>query len=284
MRKRTGRLVFAIEIWMRTRIYGKHGPTVIVLHGGPAALGEAAPVARGLSSKFVAVEALQRGSDQQLLTVSRHVEDLYQFIAGLKNDPRPSLVGESWGAMLALAYASAHPESITAVVLVGCGTFDQPSRAKMNEIIESRMDEQLRSRLRRLSQQYPDQSDRQHAERRLMERVYSYDPIARDEQMELVEPFDSRAHTETWNDMLRMQEDGTYPAAFSRIAAPVLMLHGDYDPHPGQMIYKSLRAYVPQIEYRELRNCGHSPWKERHARKEFFMLLTNWLLVNTDRH
>jgi hypothetical protein len=50
---------------MRTRVYGKHGPTVIVLHGEPAALGEAAPVARGLSSKFVAVEALQRGSDQQ---------------------------------------------------------------------------------------------------------------------------------------------------------------------------------------------------------------------------
>ena len=130
--------------------------------------------------------------------------------------------------MLALAYASAYPESIAAVVLVGCGTFDQPSRARMNEIIESRTDEQLRSRLRLLPHEYSDQDARLHAERRLMEKVYSYDPIAEDAQMGLAEPFDLRAHTETWSDTLRMQESGTYPAAFSRITSPVLMLHGDY--------------------------------------------------------
>jgi pimeloyl-ACP methyl ester carboxylesterase len=269
---------------MKTRIYGKHGPTVIVLHGGPAALGEAAPVARGLSSKFVAIEAFQRGSGQQPLTVNSHVEDLHLFVEGMKNDSRPSLVGESWGAMLALAYAAAHPDSIAAVVLIGCGTFDEPSRARMNETIESRMDEQLRHSLRLLAQEYPDENDRLQAERRLTERIYTYDPIAEDEQMELLEPFDFCAHIETWNDMLRMQRDGTYPGSFSRIKSPVLMLHGDYDPHPGQMIYESLKEFVPQIEYRELRSCGHSPWKERHARREFFMLLSNWLLVHADRH
>ena len=185
--------------------------------------------------------------------------------------------------MLALAYASAHPESVVALVLIGCGTFDKAARARMNETIESRIDGRLRQRLQLLAQEYPDPGDRLQAERRLTEKVYTYDPIPEDEQLALVEPFDARASNETWNDMLRLQEDGTYPGAFSSITSPVLMLHGDYDPHPGRMIYDSLREHVPRIEYRELKNCGHSPWKERHARKEFFMLMTNWLLVNSHR-
>jgi pimeloyl-ACP methyl ester carboxylesterase len=266
---------------MRTRICGKTGPTVIVLHGGPAATGEAAPVARGLSSQFVAIEAFQRGSGAEPLSVARHVEDLQQFIEDRADDRPPSIVGESWGAMLALAHAAAHPESVAAIVLVGCGTFDPTARARMNQTIESRIDPELRRRLQLLAREYPDPADRLPVERRLMEKIYSYDPFPEDEQMALVEPFDARASTETWNDMLRLQEDGTYPAAFSRITSPVLMVHGDYDPHPGRMIYESLRGHVPQIEYQELKNCGHSPWKERRARKEFFMLVTNWLLVNS---
>jgi hypothetical protein len=38
-----------------------------------------------------------------------------------------------------------------------------------------------------------------------------------------------------------------------------------------------LRAYIPQLEYRELPTCGHSPWLERLARKAFFETLNAWL-------
>ena len=60
------------------------------------------------------------------------------------------------------------------------------------------------------------------------------------------------------------------------------MLHGDYDPHPGGMIYSSLKAHMPQLEYHELVNCGHAPWAERLARKEYFRVMTNWLLTHSD--
>jgi hypothetical protein len=36
--------------------------------------------------------------------------------------------------------------------------------------------------------------------------------------------------------MIRLQDHGVYPAAFSAIRSPVLMLHGAVDPHPGRMI------------------------------------------------
>jgi len=108
--------------------------------------------------------------------------------------------------------------------------------------------------------------------------IYDYDATEEDGHEELFGPFDKRAHQETWNDMLKLQEDGVYPAAFAKIRLPVLMLHGQYDPHPGRMIYDCLKAYLPQLEYHELQNCGHSPWREKSARQEFFSVLLSWLL------
>ena len=49
------------------------------------------------------------------------------------------------------------------------------------------------------------------------------------------------------------------------------------------MIYAGLHAHIPHLEYRELANCGHAPWQERQARKEFFMVTTNWLLTHCER-
>jgi pimeloyl-ACP methyl ester carboxylesterase len=89
---------------------------------------------------------------------------------------------------------------------------------------------------------------------------------------------DARAHRETWDDMMRLQDQGVYPASFAAIRAPVLMLHGTVDPHPGQMIRDSLQRYLPQLEYREWRRCGHCPWLERAVWQEFFTVLREWLL------
>jgi len=109
---------------------------------------------------------------------------------------------------------------------------------------------------------------------RLMTRVYAYDL---DEDTECVAVTDARAHDQTWADMVRLQGDGVYPAAFAAIAVPVLMLHGEVDPHPGRLIYEELRTHVPQLEYQELPKCGHSPWRERQAGRAFFDALSAWV-------
>ena len=98
------------RLGLRTQRYGKTGPEVVVLHGGPAAIGEAEPLARGLSRAFRTFEPYQRGSGETPLSVAIHVEDVHQLVQGISDDIRPSVVGESWGAMLALAYASTYPE------------------------------------------------------------------------------------------------------------------------------------------------------------------------------
>ena len=94
---------------MFVRRYGQSGPLVFVLHGGPAAVGDVAPIAKGLSGSFRVVEPWQRGSGSVPLTVARHVADLHELVAKLGGDTPLAIVGHSWGAMLALCYAAEYP-------------------------------------------------------------------------------------------------------------------------------------------------------------------------------
>jgi pimeloyl-ACP methyl ester carboxylesterase len=266
---------------MNLRSYGTSGPVILVLHGGPAAAGEAAPLARGLAGSFRVLEPWQRGSGDEPLSVSRHVADLHELVTTLVVDSRPALVGESWGAMLALAYAAEHPNHTGPLVLVGCGAFDQAARARMKAILNERTDDDLRRRLGSLSDEFPDPSEQLKKRHELTQRLYLFDPATDEEQQDDTGPLDLRAHKETWDDMLRLQSQGVYPAAFAAIRSPVLMLHGAYDPHPGDMIRASLKPYLPQLEYREWERCGHRPWLEKGVRKEFFAVLRDWLKRHT---
>lgn len=263
---------------LRVREYGTAGPSVIVLHGGPAAAGEAAPIARGLAARFRVLEPWQRGSGAERLTVARHVDDLENLIRSRLRGERPAVVGESWGAMLALAHAAAFPESALAVVLVGCGTFDLASRERMRAILADRMDADTRRAIQAIDEGIADPGERMIRKYERIEHLYHWEPLPLETDAELPTTIDLRAHTETWDDMLRQQSEGVYPAAFAAIQCPVLMIHGDHDPHPGGMIRDSLERFVPQLEYRELRHCGHCPWRERRAREEFFRILAAWLL------
>jgi pimeloyl-ACP methyl ester carboxylesterase len=234
------------------RSYGATGDVVLVLHGGPGVPGYMAPVARGLAGSFRVLEPIQRGSGEVPLTVAVHAEDL-RDAARASGARRPALVGSSWGAMLALAYAAAWPDEAGPIVLVGSGTFDVASRLQMKARIEQRRAETGSDDLTR---------------------IYSYDPITLDLESLADDP---RARRESWDDMLRLQRDGVLPEAFAAIRSPVLMLHGDVDPHPGEMIRDSLKPFLPQLEYRAWKKCGHYPWIEREVRDEFFAVLKAWL-------
>jgi pimeloyl-ACP methyl ester carboxylesterase len=247
---------------------------VFVLHGGPGAPGHMAPVARGLANQFRVIEPFQRSSGAEPLTVARHVEDLHELVELHKETERPALVGSSWGAMLVLAYAAAHPASAGPLALIGCGTFDRAARARMDATLEERGDDAFRLRLARLDEELPDPDERLKARAALITPLYMYDPIpARDETVRC----DARGHEEAWKDMVRLQDAGVYPAAFASIRSPVLMLHGTHDPHPGRMIRDSLAPYLPHLEYREWERCGHFPWLEKAVCEEFFTVLREWL-------
>lgn len=231
-----------------------------------------APVARGLTDSFRVFEPFQRSSGA---TVAGHIADLHELVESRRAGERPALVGHSWGAMLALAYCAAHPSCTGPLVLIGCGTFDSTAREHLRATLEERMDDGLRQRIEHLTEEFLDPNERLRAMGNLTVGLYSYDLATTDQGIEVR---DARARNhETWQDMVRLQEQGVYPAAFATIKTPVLMLHGAFDPHPGRMIRASLEPHLPQLEYYEWERCGHYPWLEKATRDEFFSVLRAWL-------
>lgn len=244
---------------IRYREHGTHGPEVVVLHGGPGAPGSAAPLARILSPHCRVTEPWQRGSGHEPLTVDRHVDDLADVVASVGS--RPILVGWSWGAMLALAFAARHPDSAARIVLVGCGTFDEVARKRLRDRLKRRSSGALGTHLDRLARGGADPVARVRA----LSPVYTFARRPEDSPDADHPPFDEVAFTQTWNDAIRLQRKGRHPAEFAAIRAPVTMIHGDYDPHPGSLVRDSLRKFLPHLHYVELPACGHSPWIEAHA-------------------
>ena len=211
-----------------------------------------APVARAMCDRHVVHEPLQDAS-----SVAGHVADLDLVVRGLD---RPVIIGSSWGAMLALAYAAAHPARVGALFLVGCGTFDEYARARL-----------CATRAERLEGAVPKTFEEWG---RATLRTDSFDLVSIDLEIERIDVSGGEA---SWNDMVRLQDDGTYPAAFAAVESPVLLVHGDYDPHPGALVRDSLRPFIPQLEYAEIPRCGHYPWLERYGRAPFFKLLREWV-------
>jgi pimeloyl-ACP methyl ester carboxylesterase len=245
----------------------------VLLHGGPGVAGYLEPLARGLCDSFRVLEPFQRRSGGEPLTVAGHVADLEERLERECGEEQPFLVGHSWGAMLALAYAAKYPRRARSIVLIGCGTFDERARARMREILKQRTGEALRRRLERLPSEHADPDERLRAYGNLIAPLYSHDV---DGGLDLA-VCDARGHNETWTDMLRLQDRGVYPAAFAAISRPVLMLHGSQDPHPGQLVRASLQPFIARLQYQEWDGCGHYPWLERGVRDDFLADLRQWL-------
>ena len=261
---------------IEVRTYPGRSDPVVVLHGGPAAPGSAAGLASALAPEFEVWEPLQRRSGDVELTVDRHVVDLR---AVAPDEAR--IVGHSWGAMLGLSYAARHPGTVRALALVGCGTYDEASRTEYERRINANLGTEGLRRKRELRAAIERARDTAERDRlfahlgALNLEAQSFDPMPNGDTESLV--VDAKGHGETWDDVLRRQATGLEPRSFDAISAPVVMLHGDDDPHPGPMIRDRLLTYIPQLEYMGFARCGHEPWRERHAREPFLATLRAWL-------
>lgn len=101
------------------RKYGKKPYNIVVLHGGPGALGSAAGLSRLLSGKYGILEPMQ-----SKYSIGELEEELLDQIKA--NCPgKVILAGHSWGAWLAGLFAERYPEKVKKVILIGCGPLEE---------------------------------------------------------------------------------------------------------------------------------------------------------------
>ena len=104
------------------------GPALVLVHGLASTLRIWDFVAPLLARRFTVVAYDQRGhagSDKpsEGYDLQTMLVDLRGLVEGLKLE-RPAIVGHSWGATLALAYAAEYPEDCAGIALIDGGLID----------------------------------------------------------------------------------------------------------------------------------------------------------------
>jgi len=255
---------------MNIRKYGKPPFRVAVLHGGPGAPGYMAPVARELSKKRGILEPLQTSD-----SLEGQVAELKDQLVHHADTP-VILIGSSWGAVLALFFASQFPELVSKLILIGSAAFDRKNSEKIEAIRMARLTADERRRYDELSAKLEHASGQNKAMiagewGRILFRTDMYNPL-RDDTETLEVQFD--INRKVWADFVVLRDKpGFLKERFSRIKVPVVIIHGDYDPHPVEGIRPFLEECLPDTHFYLLSKCGHYPWLERHAYKYFYDIL-----------
>jgi pimeloyl-ACP methyl ester carboxylesterase len=254
------------------RTYGTAPYTVAVVHGGPGAAGQMAPVARELAGDWGVLEPLQTAT-----TLAGQVDELRATLESYASPP-VALVGFSWGAWLSYMLAARHPTLVRKLLLVSSGPFEEQYVARLEETRMNRLSvgEQAEWQGIETALRDPLTSDKDRLLARLgtlASKADAYDPIAAAADDPDALGTQGELFHSVWAAAVELRRNGELLELGRQIQCPLVAIHGDYDPHPAEGVQKPLSALLKHFRLVLLRNCGHSPWLERQARASFYAAL-----------
>ena len=264
--EREGRVAGAgVELYAR---WVGSGPTVVTLHGGPGASHEYLRpqfdlLARGRTILYYD----QRGGGRSHvprdvpLGWQAHVADLAAVASAV--GPPLTLLGFSWGGLLALLFAAEHPDLVARLALVGPAGTDAGVRARFEQTFAERQAAPAivaaRAELSRsgLRESDPDAFWRRAFE--LSVAGYFKDPA----RARALTPFRvaARAQQEVWQSLAGADLRHRLPG----IGAETLILHGRYDPVPLDSS-ETLARIMPRARLVVFEDSGHALYAEETAR------------------
>jgi len=252
------------------RKYGSVPFRIVLLHGGPGAAGQLAPVAKELSSDFSVIEHFQTAD-----TIAGQVEELREVITGTCKLP-VVLIGHSWGAWLACIFASQFPALVKKLILVSAGAFKESYNKKLMETRLKRLNKRNREKaeylLVRLNNPRAKNISSMDFSRfgRLMEKADIFSP-----EPNKAPPvnIDAELFRNVWGEAVMLRASGELLNCCRELTCPVAAIHGDYDAHPYSGVREPLREVISNFKFHLLKNCGHYPWREKQAKDEFHRIL-----------
>ncbi|WP_321507206.1 alpha/beta hydrolase [uncultured Methanoregula sp.] len=250
----------------------KWGPgpyTIAVIHGGPGAPGEVAPVARELSAVRGVLEPLQTET-----TLEGQVQELRRVLVEQGKVP-VTLVGFSWGAYLSWIVAARYPALVRKLILVGCPPFEDQYAASITKTRLTRLKQKDQAEAQALIGQLdkPEMTNKNAILARLgclLTRADAFDPTnAEDEAFHC--QYD--IFRSVWDEAAEMRRTQILLQMAKSVRCPVLAIHGDWDPHPAEGVNEPLSKELKDFRFLLLEKCGHRPWMERNASENFYKVL-----------
>jgi pimeloyl-ACP methyl ester carboxylesterase len=250
------------------RRYGAGPFGVAILHGGPGAAGEMAPVTRELAATRGILEPLQTAA-----TIGGQVRELRVAIESTGTPPLV-LVGFSWGPLLGLIFAARHPALVKKLILISCPPCEESYAGDIMKTRLGRMSAEDRSTTLSviLSLDDPGTKDKNTLMGRLgalILKAESYDPLPHDTEI----AYRHDIYRGIWRQARRLRLRGQLLNFAGRVRCPLVAIHGDYDPHPAAGAREPLSRVVKDFRFILLGKCDHFPWLERQARDEFYAIL-----------
>ncbi|MGD8968682.1 MAG: alpha/beta hydrolase [Anaerolineae bacterium] len=254
------------------RTYGKPPFGVAVIHGGPGAGGEMAPVARELAPGRGVLEPIQTAT-----SLDGQVEELRRILE-MHGDPPVALIGHSWGAWLSFIVAARYPGLVKKLILVGSGPYEERYVAELREARLSRLSKDDRAEFEAIVKALncPPTEEKDVLLARLgalATKADAYDPVAGEARQSDLVGARGDIFQGVWQDAVQLRRSGELLELGRRVRCPVIAIHGDYDPHPAEGVEKPLASVLGCFRFILLQNCGHQPWAERQARDPFYRVL-----------
>jgi len=252
----------------------KWGPgpyPVAVIHGGPGAPGEMAPVARELSAVHGVLEPLQTET-----TLDGQVQELRMILVEQGKVP-VTLVGFSWGAYLSWLVAARYPALVKKLILVGCPPFGDQYAASITKTRLTRLkqNDQVEAQALIAQLDQPGTGNKNALLARLgclLAHADSFNPLnAEDEAFHC--QYD--IFKGVWDEAVELRRTQILLQMAKAIKCPVVAIHGDWDPHPAEGVNDPLSKELKDFRFVLLEKCGHRPWLERNASEQFYKVLVD---------
>ena len=247
------------------------GTPVVLLSGGPGfTVDYMVPVAEFLPASYQRIFYEQRGTGRSRLTMTPENMTLRQVVADLEalrvhlKQERIFLVGHSWGGMLAMAYAAAHPDRVDRMILIGSGGPTLEFAQWFNDNIRMR----LRPEDIEAERSWDDAPKRGvNADKAALEGFRAIVPgyfFDREKGIAFRSTLTEGTITVGVNALLFADMGKGYDSrpGLARIDRPVLIVHGHQDPvgdKTAEDIHKAIKSSV--LKY--INQCGHLPWAEQ---------------------
>lgn len=247
------------------------GTPVVLLSGGPGFdVDYMLPVADAFPAhRRILFE--QRGTGRSVtktlaaedMTLAVAIEDLESLREHLK-ESRLFLVGHSWGAMLAMAYAVAHPDRLDRLILIGSGGPTLEGGGRLEDNIRARMRPEDVEAERYWSEAatHGVSADKVALETaRALTPAYFYD---RTKGLSFARAMTDGSLDAESSAMLFADLEKNYDvrAGLRMMERPTLIIHGHQDPM-GDKTAEDLRALIKSSSLMYLDKSGHFPWIEQ---------------------
>ena len=251
------------------------GVPLLLLSGGPGyEVDYMSGIAQELGSSYKCILLEQRGTGRSQppnltaaqMTVKSFVEDIEAVRTSINID-RLIILGHSWGGMLAMAYATAHPDRVESLILVDSGGMDLSFGANFGDNVTSRASVSERLELEKAEAAIHHSSDAigqntaGAAYTCLVTPYYFFDRALADKLLTLL-PGDSNQQRV----FPLMQDDLVHnyhvQSGMKSLPRPVLVIQGRQDPMP-ETVAIDIHEAIRNSQLVFIDRCGHFPWLEQ---------------------